>query len=157
MCQTSAGPSTAILRYYNLTDAETQVEGKQWEARQRKRTSPVCVSHESSVCSDWAEQCFACAGTKQIGQGDPVRVWEDRCSQSAMISLSAFHHPSLLTYAVYSLDVSIPHVLQAFRSFYDKLRPRLPRLTQHFLFEENDLNCVSRHMKHENRPCVSFP
>lgn len=132
-----------------------QVSGKQWEATQRKRITPACVSWEICFFSNWDEQCFACAGTRQIGQGDTARVWEDKCSESATIGFSAScrYHPSslqashLLTGPNYSMHTLI--ILRA-----ETWKPRLTISIWQKLISCED---ISAHARHGNRLCIPLP
>lgn len=105
--------------------------------------------------SNWDEQCFACAGTRQIGQGDTARVWEDKCSESATIGFSAScrYHPSslqashLLTGPNYSMHTLI--ILRA-----ETWKPRLTISIWQKLISCED---ISAHARHGNRLCIPLP
>lgn len=83
----------------------------------RKRITPVCVSHESRVCSNWVEQCFNC---KYHGEQMFTNCYTQLlCLINSSNSLS-------------------PHWTSPFLHIHTHwAETQQPRLIQHFLFEEN--------------------
>lgn len=162
VCLRSACPSTTLLRCYNFSRCWNTIYLHKWQVNSgrlwRREEQHQFVSPTRAMFAQTGPNNVL---TKQVADklagGDTVQVWEDRCSQSAMIGLSAFCicHPSLLTYTDSSLNVPVPHPhtdTERFRSLYEQLSP------------SNNISCLRKINKlcvqdseHENLPCASFP
>lgn len=142
-----------------------QVAGKQWEAMQRekKNNTSLCLPRERCLFKQGWTMFWLCR--YQINwPGRPwARLREDRCSWSAAIGFSAFciHHPStLLPPPVCSPVLPTPHKhAEPFRSSSrGEPRPQQPTvLTQHFLFEENELVVKTFGDTRDMRICPALP
>lgn len=145
-----------------------QVAGKQWEAMQRKRITPVCVTQESSVCSNQVEQCFDCAFPDKLAR----ETWRE-CGKTDVHDLLQWaslpfciHHPSSLLTSMYRhwtfLFKTHIHTCMHTHSRSDHhMRGWNPAAQINATFPVWGIliSCedISRRMRHENQPRASFP